>query len=90
MITYTRTITDDEQKILENDLLDVVDWINKAIEGKINNCTKRAAKQYEEMAKVEKLPTVPTTEIAKAKALFARPNYKNRFFREQDAIQTDK
>lgn len=90
MITYTRIITDDEQKILENDLLDVVDWINKAIEGKINNCMKRAAKQYEEKAKVENLPTVPTTEIAKARTLFARSDYKNRVARDKDAIQASK
>lgn len=41
MITYTRTITDAEQKILEHDLLDIKDWIDKAIQGKINNCAKR-------------------------------------------------
>lgn len=82
MIEYSRVITDEEQKILENDLLDIKDWIDKAIEGKINNCMKRAAKQYEELAKVEKLPTVPTTEFMKAKTLFARPDYKNRVTRD--------
>ena len=55
MINYTRVITDEEQKILENDLLDVVDWINKAIEGKINNCLKRAALQFDQFAKQENM-----------------------------------
>ncbi len=84
MINYTRIITDEEQKCLENDLLDITDWINKAIEGKINNCAKRAAKQYDELAKAEELATVPTQDAAKREALFAHPEYKNRTAREAE------
>ena len=82
MIEYTRVITDEEQQILENDLLDVKDWIDKAIEGKLNNCGKRAAKAYDELAKKEDLDTVPTKDDAKIAALFAHKDYKNRQERE--------
>ena len=85
---YTRIITDDEQKILENDLLDVKDWIDKAIEGKLNNCGKRAAKQYDDLAKMEVLDMVPTKDDLKCKALFEHPNYKNRVEREAEANET--
>lgn len=84
MIEYIRTITDEEQKILENDLIDIKDWIDKTIEGKLNNCSKRAAKQYDELAKTENLDTVPTKDSDKSLALFAHPEYKNRVQRETE------
>jgi len=82
MIEYTRIITDEEQKILENDLLDIKNWIDKAIEGKLNNCGKRAAKEYDELAKKEDLDMVPAKDDLKRAALFAHPDYKNRLERE--------
>jgi len=85
MIEYTRSITDEEQKILENDLLDIKDWIDKAIEGKISKCGKRAAKAYDELAKQEDLDTVPTKDDQKRVALFAHPTYKNRQARDLEA-----
>lgn len=84
MINYTRIITDDEQKILENDLLSVTDWIDKAITGKINNCLIRAAKQYDELAKQKSLVTVPTQILDKASALFVDTDYKNRKTRDME------
>ena len=87
MIKYSRTITDDEQKILENDLLNVTDWIDKAIEGKINNCLTRAAKQYEELAKAQNLSSMPVKDLDKVKALISHPTYKNR--KERDNTKTN-
>lgn len=81
MVNYTRTITDSEQKLLENDLLDITDWINKAIDGKINNCLKRAAQQYDKLAIQKSLSTVPTQNLDKANALFEDSDYKNRIQR---------
>jgi hypothetical protein len=85
---YTRILTDEEVKILEHDLLDIKDWIDKAIDGKINNCGKRAARQYDEVAKADDLDTVPTKDHLKRAALFAHPNYKNRLQRETEANET--
>lgn len=82
MIEYTRIITDEEQKILENDLLDIKDWIDKAIEGKINNCFSRAAIAYDQLAAKEGVELVPTKPNLKVKALFNHPSYKNRRDRE--------
>ena len=84
MIEYTRLITDAEQKILENDLLDVKDWINKAIEGKINNCFKRAASQYDQLASAEALETVPAKKEKKVEELFKHPKYKSRVQRDAE------
>lgn len=83
-LTYTRELTDDEVAILSNDLLDIKDWIDKAIEGKINNCKKRAAIAYREQLKSEGAEMVPVDDTVAVKALFARPDYKNRV--AKDAI----
>jgi len=87
MITYTRIITDSEQKILKNDLLDITDWINKAIEGRINHCLKVAAIQYDNLAQSTGLITVPVSLNDKVNALFAHPNYKNRTARDLEEKQ---
>ena len=41
-----RTLTTTEQSVLENDLLDVQDWVNKAIDGKVAACKKRMIAQW--------------------------------------------
>jgi hypothetical protein len=73
MITFTRVITDEEQKMLEHDLLDIVEWINKAIDGKINNCAARAARLS---------PLKKKTEKETALEWFDDKDYKNRAQRE--------
>jgi hypothetical protein len=82
MIEYSRVITDEEQKILENDLLDIPLWIDMAIQGKINNCMKRASSQYEEYAKKNNLESIPVKETDRAKVFLSELGYKNRKQRE--------
>lgn len=79
-------LTDEEVKILENDLIDIKAWIGGAIAGKINNCMKRAAKQYEELAKKENLSSIPVQDLAKAQALINHPAYQKRAIREANGI----
>ncbi len=83
MITYNRIITDDEQKILENDLLDIVDWINKAIEGKINNCSKRLAQTEAERLKNTGAKMIPASVSDLCKSALVNPGYLNRKKREE-------
>ena len=83
MINYTITITDRQQKILENDLLDITDWIDKAIAGKINSCMKRAAKEYGVVAEKNNIISIPSSLDNRADALFLQGDYKNR--QERDA-----
>lgn len=80
-------LTDEEVKILQNDLIDIKSWINGAIAGKINNCMKRAAKQYDELAKKENLESMPVQDLAKAKALINHPAYKNRVQRDSELVK---
>ena len=41
-----RTLTTIEVSVLKNDLLDIQDWVTKAIDGKVNNCKKRMIAEW--------------------------------------------
>ena len=45
-ITLTVDVTDTEQAILLNDLLNIDDWLQAAMLGKINNCWKRMQTEW--------------------------------------------
>ena len=45
-ITLTVEVTDTEQAILLNDLLDINDWLQAAMLGKKNNCWKRMQQEW--------------------------------------------
>ena len=45
-LTITITINETDQKVLNNDLLDINDWCQSAITGKINNCWKRMQTEW--------------------------------------------
>ena len=45
-LTITIEIDDTEQTILKNDLLDINEWAQAAMPGKINNCWKRMQSQW--------------------------------------------
>ena len=85
-ITITVEISDHNQNILLNDLLDIDDWVQKAVVGKINNCSKRMANQATAVLKAdESVESMPATDEGLQKALLARDDYKNRA--ERDAAE---
>jgi hypothetical protein len=45
-ITLTVEVTDTEQAILSNDLLNINDWLQGAMLGKKNNCWKRMQSEW--------------------------------------------
>ena len=45
-LTLTVEVTDTEQAILLNDLLDINDWLQAAMLGKKNNCWKRMQQEW--------------------------------------------
>jgi len=40
------TLNDNEQAIMNNDLLDIKEWIEGAVGGKMNNCWKRMQSEW--------------------------------------------
>jgi hypothetical protein len=45
-LTLTVEVTDTEQAILLNDLLDINDWLQGAMDGKKSNCWKRMQQEW--------------------------------------------
>jgi len=45
-ITITVEVTDTEQAVLHNDLTNINDWVQNAIEGKKNHCWKRMQSEW--------------------------------------------
>jgi hypothetical protein len=46
ILTLTVEVTDTEQAILLNDLLDINDWLQGAMDGKKSNCWKRMQQEW--------------------------------------------
>lgn len=79
---YERIITDDEEKIFLDQVLDVKDWIDKAISGKINNCVGHCAKRRRAELLKRDRKQIPASELDLCKDAFADPEYKNRSARD--------
>ena len=84
--TYTVTLTDDQQKILANDLYTDTDmagldaWIAGAVTGKINNCWKRMQQEWATklMNDDSFTDSIPSNQADFIKLVVARSDYKNR------------
>ena len=74
-----RTLTTTEQSVLENDLLDVQDWVNKAIDGKVTACKKRMIAQWLPILYADdSVTTIPANEDDLIALIVARDDYKTR------------
>ena len=94
MANHTKTITinDDDQKLLSNDLYNdtdnagIDDWIQKAVDGKINNCWKRFQREWttklmDDSSFTDPIPSNKSDFIA---LVTARSDYKNRKTRDDE------
>jgi len=82
-LTITVNISDADEKAMLNDLLDIDDWVQKAVLGKINNCKKRMAQSATVVLKADdSVETMPATDDGLITALLARDDYKNRAERD--------
>ena len=84
--TKTITITDLQQTLLSNDLYNDADnagidsWIEKAVEGKINNCWKRFRQEWTQKLMDDESFTdaIPSNQADFVALVTARSDYKNR------------
>ena len=82
-LTITVNISDLDEKILLNDLLDIDDWVQQAVVGKVNNCRKRAVNSAAAILKADpSIESMPATDDGLIAALLARADYKNRAERD--------
>ena len=77
------TISDKDVFYLENDLLDIQDWVEKAVIGKINQSKKRFLREWQTKLTVDSnVTSIPTDTAELINVVKARSDYKNRTQRE--------
>jgi hypothetical protein len=84
-ITIKVEVDDNQQAILNNDLLDINEWVQSAITGKINNCWKRMQREWTDKLMNDSSFTdpIPSNQAEFVKLITARSDYKTR--KQRDA-----
>ena len=88
-ITLTVEVTDTEQAILLNDLLNINDWLQGAMDGKKNNCWKRMQQQWTTKLMNDESFTdsIPSNQADFVALVTARDDYQTRT--ERDAARAE-
>ena len=82
-----RTLSSTEESVLKNDLLDVQDWVDKAIDGKVANCKKRLVAEWlPKLYADESVTQIPANEDDMIALVVARDDYKDRATRDAGAV----
>ena len=86
-VTLTVDVTDTEQAILLNDLLNINDWVQAAVVGKKNNCWKRMQQEWTTklMADDSFTDSIPSNQADFVALVTARSDYQTRT--ERDAAE---
>jgi len=80
-----RTLTATEEAVLKNDLLDVQDWVDKAIDGKVNNCKKRMISEWlPKLYADDSVSSIPASEDEIVAMVVAMDDYKDRTARDEE------
>ncbi|MDC0006140.1 hypothetical protein OAE42_05480 [Gammaproteobacteria bacterium] len=83
-ITLTVEVTDTEQAILSNDLLNINDWLQGAMTGKKNNCWKRMQQEWTTKLMNDESFTdsIPSNQADFVALIIARDDYQTRTERD--------
>jgi len=86
-LIITVTIDDTDQKCMKNDLLDLDDWVQKAVDGKKSNCWKRFQREWtmKLMNDDSFTDSIPSNKEAFVNLVTARADYKDRVTRDAEA-----
>ena len=80
-----RTLSSTEESVLKNDLLDVQDWVDGAIDGKVNNCKKRMISEWlPKLYADDSVSSIPASEDEIVAMIVARDDYKDRVARDAE------
>tara|TARA_R110002126_G_scaffold14673_2_gene61181 strand:- start:15 stop:275 length:261 start_codon:yes stop_codon:yes gene_type:complete len=74
--TYTITISDDDEDVLLSTIVDVQDWLDKALSGKINNVKRKVDTEFRMLLDLD--PTVvsiPADINGRLSLIRSRPEY---------------
>ena len=83
-LTLTVEVDDTNQTVLKNDLLDINDWIQAAMTGKINNAWKRMQREWTDKLMNDESFTdsIPSNKADFVTLVTARSDYKDRKARD--------
>ena len=83
-LTITVKVSDTDQTVLKNDLLDIDAWVQDAMTGKINNCWKRMQREWTDKLINDDSFTdsIPSNQADFVALVTARSDYKNRKARD--------
>ena len=85
-LTITIKVSDTDQTVLNNDLLDIDAWVQDAVKGKISNSWKRMQQQWTTKLMNDESFTdsIPSNKADFVKLVTARSDYKNRADRDKE------
>ena len=83
-LTLIIEVDDTQQAMLNNDLVDINEWVQSAMTGKINNCWKRMQREWTDKLMNDSSFTdpIPSNQADFVKLILARSDYKNRKARD--------
>jgi len=83
-LTLTVEVDDTDQTVLKNDLLDINDWVQAAMTGKINNAWKRMQREWTDKLMNDESFTdsIPSNKADFVTLVTARSDYKDRKARD--------
>ena len=86
-LTITVSISDTDEKVMKNDLLDLDQWVQGAVTGKINNCWKRFQQEWTTKLMNDETFTdsIPSNKEDFVNLVLARDDYKDRATRDAEA-----
>ena len=84
-LTITIEVDDTDQLVLKNDLLDIDDWMQQAMTGKINNCWKRMQSEWTTKLMNDESFTdsIPSNKADFVTLVTSREDYKDRTARDE-------
>ena len=84
-LTITVKISDTDQTVLKNDLLDIDAWMQDAMKGKINNCWKRMQREWTTKLMNDESFTdsIPSNKSDFVTLVTSRSDYKDRKARDK-------
>jgi hypothetical protein len=85
-LTITVSINDTDEKILKNDLLDLNQWVQDAVTGKINNSWKRFQSEWTtKLMNDEKFTdSIPSNQTDFVNLVTARADYQTRLEKAEE------
>lgn len=83
-VTITITVDETDEKVLLNDILDIQEWVQGAVDGKINNCWKRMQQEWTTklMNDDSFTDSIPSNQADFVALVIARDDYQTRTERD--------